>query len=346
MDSLRGSVINVGMTPSFSITANSNRKWLKRRRGRVRRFLRAFNKMSGVDRRSDWTTILELLYTYYPDEGRKLIENFELSNQKKFNLFLDYLIYSPQITWLAFADERMGKDAMVCFCIEEAIFRMKEKGLTPPRIVTLGNIKLPPFVEPEDQYWSFKDIPSGTVKREVWIYCSELEVMLPARDGMAPENKLFSMISGTFAQNHIKLIGCVKLASKVDLNAIRGCNIKSFKYINPEKLNIIGVERNNILSPLGDWLLPSHSGDKENTLFAFDSQLFTLPLPLPDWWTHEYSEQFNKISEEDIWSFIEATCDEDTKVNSIITIISQKFRNKKITKKQISQFIAEQKSVF
>jgi hypothetical protein len=372
MGSIGDSIIKVGLIPSHSITANSNRKWLRRRQNRIRRFLRAFTKVVGVDRRADWFTILDLLYTYYPDEGRKLIENFELSEEEKFNFFLDYLIYSPQITWLMFADERMGKDAAICCVVELAMKRIVKKGFPPPRIVTLGNIKVPPFVLfgdqtdfeyfesalgltkndllnlyggviPNDRYWSFKDIPSGTSRQEIWGYSSELEVLLPARDGMAPENKLFSMISGTFAQNHFKLFGAVKLASKVDLNALRGCNVKSFKYIDPEKLKVANVERDNILSPLGDWLLPNDRRNKRKILFSFDSQLFTVHLPLPDWWTQEYSEQFNEVSKDDIWSYIEATCDEDTKVNSIMTILASKFRNKTISKAEVHAFIKKQK---
>lgn len=320
------------MDVSFSITANSNREWLKRHELRVRRYLRNFHN------RKDWDTVLKLIYWYLPDEGRRLIENYDLDDNEKINLFIDYLIYSPQVTWLMFADERMGKDAGVCYLIERAMDRLISEGRLPPRVVTLGNIKIPPFVDPKDRFWSFKDIPSGNSRQEVWVYCSELETMLPARDGQASENKLFSMISGTFAQNHIKLIGCVKLASKVDLNAIRGCNIKSFKYINPEKLSIKNVERDNILSPLGGWLLPSDRMNKEETLLAFDNQLFTVNIPLPDWWTQEYSEQFNDVKEEDIWAYIDATCDEEVKPHAILTIIAQKFRNRTITKKDIENY--------
>jgi hypothetical protein len=350
---------------SQSITASSNRDWLDRHTLAVQNYLRAFHL------RKDWYIVTDLLYWAFPDEGRKLIENHNLSPEKKLNLFLDYFILSAQITWLMFADERYGKDAGVCELFEKAFKRAVELGRKSPRVVTLGNIKVPPFVLfgektdfeyfekvfgmtrddllekydgniPNDRYWSFRHIPSGTTAEEVWVYCSELETMLPARDSAAPENKLFAMISGTFAQNHVKLIGCVKLASKVDLNAIRGCNIKTFKYINPEKLKITNVERSNILTPLGGWLLPSDPNDKTETLLAFDSQLFSVPLDLPLWWTQKYSEQFSEVSKEDIWDYIEATC-EDLTATPIMTIIAQKFRNKIITRQEIQVYLAEQK---
>jgi hypothetical protein len=320
-----------------TITSNSNRDWLDRHSLKIKRYIRKYHNFH------DWNTVFDLVYFAFPDEGRKLIENFDLSDLQKIDLFLDYLIYSPQVTWLTFADERMGKDASVCFLIEEAIGRMILKGKTPPRVVTLGNVRIPPFVHPSDRYWSLKDIPSGTSEQEVWVYCSELDSFLPARDTQGPENKLFSMVSGTFAQNHIKLIACVKLASKVDINVLRSCNMKLFKYINPEKLAIENVERANILSPLGGWLLPSNRFDKEQTLLVFDNQLFSVSLPLPEWWTEEYSEQFRDVSEYDIWSFIDAVFDDDSKPDAIMTVISQKFRNHTITKQQVYDYLKRRK---
>lgn len=325
-----------------SITSKSNRDWLFRHELKIRRYLRQFHD----DR--DWETVANLLYWYFPDEGRKLIENFDLSDDEKKNIFMDYLEFSPQVTFLIFADERMGKDALVCKIIQDIIDRCVREHRIPPRVVTLMNVKCPPFVVDSDMYFSFKDIPSGKLvyndytkkmeMQEVWIYCSELEIVLPARNPLSPENSLFATISGTFAQNHVKLLGCVKLASKVDLNAIRGCNIKAFKYINPEKLEIANVERANILSPLGAWLLPRDRNKKESTLLAFDNQLFSIDYDLPFWWTQDYSEQFNNIPESKIWDYIDAVC-LDMKAPAIHVAVTQKFRNKTISVKQIQEHL-------
>ena len=73
---------------SFSITANSNREWIKRHEVRVRRYLREHHN------RLDWDLVLMLLHWYFPEEGKKLVENYDLSDEEKINLFLDYLIDS------------------------------------------------------------------------------------------------------------------------------------------------------------------------------------------------------------------------------------------------------------
>lgn len=327
---------NPSWDDSRSITAESSREWIRNHELELKEYLLLNHQ------EEDWRQVAELMYWHFPDEGKKLIENFQLSEQEKKNMFMDYIISVPQLTWLTFADERMGKDALICEIIQNVLDKLKKDKLISPRVVTLMNVKCPPFVKDDDMYFSFKDIPSGKMVynplkirkelQEVWVYSSELELILPARELLAPENKLFSAISGTFAQNHIKLVGAVKLASKVDINAIRSCNAKSLKYINPEKLEIANVERNNILSPLGYWLLPRNKTDKSQTLLAFDNNLFSVHYGLPVWWNDEYSEQFkgDTIPESKIWDYIDSVCS-DMKPTAIRDIIAQKFRNKTIS---------------
>jgi len=326
----------------YSLTAGSCRVWLSRHTLKVWEYLKINHD------ENDWEIVLNLLYWHFPDEGKKLIENFDLDDSEKKKIFMDYVEFSPQITFLLFGDERMGKDALLCRFFQDVIDRCKVERRVPPRIVTLMNVKRPPFVKEGDMFFSFEHIPSGqlvfnpyTLKQEmqeVWVYCSELEIVLPARNPNAPENSLFASISGTFAQNHIKLFGCVKLASKVDLNAIRGCNVIASKYINPQKLKIENVERDNVLSPLGQWILPSDRNNKTATLLYFNDQFFSVDFDLPRWWTQEYSEQYYNISESLVWDYINAVC-LDMKAPQILTLIAQKFHNKTITLKQIQDHL-------
>ena len=65
-------------------------------------------------------------------------------------------------------------------------------------------MKLPPWVNKKDMYFSIGDVPSANGFNEVMIYCSELEVAFPARGDGSTECKLFSTIEGTMAQNHQK----------------------------------------------------------------------------------------------------------------------------------------------
>jgi hypothetical protein len=319
----------------MSITAQSNKYWLEKNKFKVERYLRRHHE------RQDWMTVLALLYDSHPDEGRKLIENYNLPETYKKKMLVEWLIFQKQISCGVFADQRMGKDALICKLFEDCIQYIKDNPkyhIKPPRIVTLGNIRCPPFVDPKDMYFSFKNIPSGTKEREVWIYSSEIETQLPAREGMSAENKLFSQLEGTMAQNHQKLFGCCKLASKVDLNFIRGMNCKLFKYISPEKLNIEGVERVNVLSPLGYWLLPPDHRDKSRSLVSFDNQLFTVNYNLPSFWSDEYSEQFRDIPMDKIWEYVDTVFSEDMGINSIQIAVAQKFRVS-LSKEEICKYL-------
>lgn len=303
-----------------SITAESSRAWIDSHPLKLYRYLRRNH------RRADHNDVLYLLYVKHPDEGRKLLQNFSLTDEQKKDLLLEWIIFQPQITCGVLADQRMGKDATMCEVFTEALEYCEENKIPKPRIVTLNNMKCPPFVDEKDMYYSFKHIPSGTAEKEVWIYCSEIETVLPAREGKSPENQLFNQLEGTMAQNHQKLFGCSKLLSKVDINFIRSLNCKIFKFISPEKLKIENVERGNVLSELGYWHLPKNPFDKTKTLLSFDDQLFTVCYNLPVWWSERYSEQFREVPIEKVWDYVECQFDSGLSIGSIQTAVSQKFR--------------------
>lgn len=315
-----------------TITSMSNREWIDKHPLKLNRYLRRFH------RPPDRPLVHDLLYHSSPDEGRKLIQNFDLSGDEKKLLLYQWLYTQPQITCGIFADQRMGKDALICRVFDDVIRICRENEQIPPRIVTLGNIRKPPFVSDEDMYFSFKNIPPGSSKQEVWIYCSEIETVLPAREGAAPENKLFSQLEGTMAQNHQKLFGCSKLAAKVDINFIRGMNCKLFKFLSPEKLSIEGVEREKILSPLGYWHLPKSPDEKSATLMVFDNQLFLVDYDLPDWWSTDYSEQFRDIPMDKVWDYVEVMASNGMAPVAIQTAVAQKFR-KSIKKEEVMQHL-------
>lgn len=321
---------------SSSITASSSRDWLDRHQLKLKRYLRTNHKQP------DFEKVLNLIYWTYPDEGKKLIDNFDGSEVLKKEQLMDWILYTQQLTCLILGDQRMGKDALICKIFEDILVYIKEKEISvSPRIVTLGNTKQPDFVADGDMYFSFKDIPFGTSNCPVWIYCSEIEVEFPARDFASPENKLFSVLEGTLGQNHQKLFGCVKLTSKVDISVLRSCNLKLFKYISPEKLEIEGIERVNVLSDLGRWFLPKNSKDKSLCLMVFDNNLLTARYDLPSFWNDEYSEQFrgDNISKERILDFVRSRMSDKDKLSpaeviNLQIMVRQKFR-RNLTKEEI-----------
>ncbi|MEO5350529.1 MAG: hypothetical protein H7836_12915 [Magnetococcus sp. YQC-3] len=313
-------------------TYNSSRYWLDTHPLKVSRYLRNFFHLK------DQAYVYNLLYNDFPSEGSKLVDCFSLSNEEKKLLLTKFLVNEPQITCGIFADQRRGKDATLSSIFEDCSEYCKSLGRLAPRIVTLGNIKCPPFVLPEDMYFSFKSIPRGSFDQEVWIYCSEIEVVLPAREGMSPENKLFSQLEGTMAQNHQKLFGCSKLASKVDINFLRGMNAKIFKFINPDKLKIEGVERTNIISPLSAFHLPHNPLNKSETLCCFNDYSLLINYELPSWWSSSYSEQFANIPDDKIYDFIEAQLDNGLTPSQLSQIIPAKFRVTHFTTQKIKAF--------
>lgn len=319
------------MTPVLreSITADSSREWLFRRRLALQRYLRKNHHIRDRDR------VFDLIFRAFPDEGKKLINNDGMSYLEKRDLLIKWIVHSIQITCLVFGDQGMGKDAMLCRLFELINNYCDKNNMLKPRIVTLGNIKKPPFVDEKDMYFSFKDIPFGTRFQPVYIYSSELDSEFPAREFAGEENKLFSILQNTMRQNHQKLFGCVKLASQVDISVLRSCNVKLFKYISPEKLDIEGVERVNILSDLGRWFLPKDVKDKKDSLLAFDNNLLTARWSLPTFWNEEYSEQFNayNIDESKIIDFVRAKAEDKEKltpsqINKLQIYVFNKFRKK------------------
>jgi hypothetical protein len=303
-----------------SITAHSSRGWIDRHPLKLERYLRRYHRLP------DRPVVFDLLFWDNPDEGKKLIQNFDLKPEQKKQLLISWLYFEPQITCGVLGDQRMGKDALICEVFQETIDFCEENNFVCPRFVTLGNIKKPPFVADNDMYFSFKNIPAGTKKQEVWIYSSEIETVLPAREGSSAENRLFAQLEGTMAQNHQKLFGCVKLASKVDINFIRGMNTLLCKYISPHKLKVDNVERDNIISPLAMWHLPKDPHDKKQTLMLFDNQIFLVDYYLPEWWSDDYSEQFRNVSTQKIKEYAEVMFSNGLSILSIQTAIAQKFR--------------------
>ena len=313
----------------ISITGESSKDWINRRWNRLLRYLRRNHHWR------DHPNVFNLLYNVYPDQGKKLIQNDGMSSQEKLDKLLKWIVHQSQITCLIFGDQCMGKDALVCRLFELLNEYLKKEGFELPRYVTLGNVKRPPFVDKEDMYFSFKDIPFGSSFRPVYIYASELDSEFPSRDYAGAENKLFSVLQNTMRQNHQKLFGCIKLASQVDISVLRSCNIKLFKYISPEKLDVEGVERVNILTELGRWFLPKDVQDKSQCLMAFDNNLLTGSWSLPSFWSNEYSEQFNAsyIDQSKIKDFVRAKLEDKEKVTptqiyNLQIMVYQKFRKK------------------
>lgn len=313
-----------------SLTERSNRIWLLENDLKVQRYLRRYHHTH--DRNSVWGMIMS-----YPDEGRKLIENFDLSNDEKLIMICAYMIMSDQLSCIIVGDQRMGKDATACFFLEACI-KLLEKTDRKWRVVTLGNIKKPPFVADKDMFFAFNHLPWASGEDWVVVYCSELEVQFPAREPNNPDSRVFAQTEGTMAQNHQKLIGAVKLMAKVDLNVIRGANMKMFKFISPDKLSVEGIERDGVLTGLGRMLLPRDREDKSEVLVCFNDNLFTVHTQLPEWWTTEYSEMFAGISDEMIWEYIEQQFyGNNIKPEQIAGMVNQKFRRTDFTRAKIAE---------
>jgi hypothetical protein len=318
-----------------TLTSNSSRAWLDKHPLKIERYVRRHHKVQ------DRAFVLDLIYNQYPDEGMRLIENFDLTNDEKILLVCRWIIESEQLTGVIFGDQRMGKDVTICFFIMRCLELLRYYFIRP---VTLGNIKKPPFVNKKDMYFGYDNIPPMKGHDFIIVYCSELEVQYPSREGGSTENKSFSILEGTMAQNHHKLLGAVKLAAKVDLNVLRSCNLKFFKFMSPDKLNVEGIERDGVLSGLGSLLLPADRNNKSEVLVAFDNYLLKINVPLPDWWSQEYSEMFSDISMSKIDEYIDWAFSNDYKIPQIVLAVKQKFR-KQITKQYVAERVEAEYSV-
>lgn len=351
-----------------SLTATSSRIWLYEHELEFQDYLREKHD------EKDWEDVSSLIFHSYPDQGKKLVENYLLSSKEKLFKVFQWIAFSKQLTGLVFGDQGMGKDTFICRLFELYIHYCFENNLPLPRIVTLGNVKCPPFVLngnentdfkyfkenfnfskedlllrfnhkiPVDMYFDLIDIPFGSVNSPVFIYCSELDSEFPARDFQGKENKMFSVLQNTFRHNHQKLIGGVKLSANIDISLLRTCNLKFFKYISPEKLDVPGVERDNLLTDLGRWFLPKDVRDPSQTLMCFDNNLLTIKTFLPSFWSDSYSEQFQggTIPKYKIYSFVKSKFDDGSKnltvpqINDMKRTVYLRFRYK-ISSKEIKE---------
>lgn len=307
------------MKKSRELTEDSCRHWILRHGVLLSRFLRQnFEKY-------DWQAVyVEIMR--YPIEGKKLLLNFSLDNESKLKIFCEWFNKQYAITACGEGDQRSGKDASLCALFEILMDYRRDNDMSLPRVVTVGNTRIPPFVKDEDMYFSFRDIPVGSFESPVWLYCGEIETVLPSRETKGHENTLYSQIAGTFAQNGQYMFGLTKNAYKVDINFFRDCNLKFFKYLSPSKLEIENLERGGFLSSLAKWMLPKDEHDKAETLLIFDEYMLMVRLDLPKWWNREYSEMFKNVELCKIQRYVDVLLDVGMKPNQIVIAVYQKFR--------------------
>jgi len=99
-----------------SITASSSRKYISRHYLSLMSYLR-----ENHPNKEDHHNVINLIYHKFPDEGKKLIENHDISDREKKDLLIKFLIYSPQIVCGIMGDQRMGKDGLICKVFQECI---------------------------------------------------------------------------------------------------------------------------------------------------------------------------------------------------------------------------------
>lgn len=323
-----------------TLTSERNRRWMYRHYQQVDRVVRWLleqnsDSKSHVYRNADRERVYSLLHEY-PDEAIKLIHNCHLSNRDKILKFLGFLKFNAVPIGCIYGDQRSGKDVDACFYLGNLNNRRYFKRRDD--FVALGNVKVPPFIDRSQRYFSFLNIPIGGKHKKVYIYCSELELQLPARDFQSQENKLFASLVGTMAQNHQAFMGCAKLSATVDISYMRYLNFKVFKYISPDKLNIQGVERDNILSGLGRFLLPRNAKNKTESLLVFDNNLLKVNIKIPSWYSDDYSEMFKDVSDDMIAEFLDSQYANGWDLNSLRIAVAQKFR-RQITVKEIADYL-------
>ncbi len=354
-----------------SITSVENRNWLRDHEFELDCYLDD-NHQTPEGGDDNYDVVRSLIFWDFPDEGRKLIENQDLVNYEKLMLIVRYIFFTRYVFGLILGGQQRGKDVAICMLFEELLIFCKGIDVVPPRIVTLGSVKCPPFVLngedtdfkyyekyyglsrndllekyggeiPDDMYFSIEDLPVGSAVQSVYVYCTEMESEFPSREFASKENKLFTNLEGTLAQNYTKWFGCTKLSAKVDISSVRASTLNIFKFIESDKLDIEGAERRGYVSPLARWLLPSRSDPISKTLFCFQDNLFTVDLDLPSFWTKEYSEQFrgDKIPLPKVYSYIRARSGDyesvtSKVVNDLRIMVIGKFRQK-LTPAQIRE---------
>lgn len=231
-------------------------------------------------------------YKQNPQLAVYKIRDAKLHNYQKQNWLISAILKAKVMVMALIAIQRGGKDCAVAWALTEL------KKIQDFRAVCLFNFKRPPFVAKDDMYYSISDIPAGTKKEPVYVWCSELEMVLNARNFQQKTNVRFTMKSALFAQNNIKFFGTCKLASNVDINFFRVVNFLGLKYVNPINIE---HERVNVVSPELDFMRNKDPEDKAVLTVQNDRNIFNIRHPVPSWYDNEFSNQFHDPNPEQLW---------------------------------------------
>ena len=91
-----------------SITSGSSRKWISEHELDFKNYLRDNHK------EDDYEDVINLVYHQLPDEGMKLIINYNMTEKEKLDLLIKWIVHSSQITALIFGINQWVK---IVYCV-------------------------------------------------------------------------------------------------------------------------------------------------------------------------------------------------------------------------------------
>lgn len=252
---------------------------------RTKRYLRS--SFPREDLQSTWA----FLFSEYPREFWQLVEDYDRDNLEKIEECVKELLYSSYYVGCVHGDPGSGKDSLIFVLLEMLEERAKDIQIY---YYEEAKKRLPHFATDSVYSLNDSDISRGN---PCIIVFRELAKAFPAREFTKKEN--LSLTQNTLDNRHFnqKWIGCAIKDTLVDLNYIRACNYRFYKYICKDNIEI-GM-REGLVTKLMKRMIPKDEKDKSKVLAVQNGRYSTFSYGLSENWTEEFSKSRGLMTDDE-----------------------------------------------
>ncbi len=185
---------------------------------------------------------------------------------------------------LVFGGRGSGKTASILFFVEQLYLKQyyKENEIF---WVGLPNNKLPEWITYSP---SIEDCPEDSL-----IIQDETGVQYSSRNFAQKNNKDLGQLLMVARHQHKNIIFITQYTASVDIEVVRQA---SFSLIKRNAIFQATTEREGIFKSVVEFMMPQI---KPECLIVSDSELMTIKVPLPSFWSDDISRFYRKIKNED-----------------------------------------------
>jgi hypothetical protein len=256
----------------------------------------------------------DVLHSFYqePDLAVRILEDWKKPNNQKIQDVLNELFYSSIVAVSCFGEPGSGKTSLISFLTYNLYMMSNENYQFYSYLASLG---IPFF---KGTLFDLNEVPPNC-----WIYIDELAQAFPARSSNDSNNQVLGQSLITMRHFGNKFLGSTQKASMVDVDYFRFCNFKFFKYVNPDTFP---YEREGIITPLIEKMLPNNPYDQSLVLFVSPTQVSLFRYQLPEFWSDRISKNQADFSETEKMNYAKYLISLGTTAKDIQKIMKVRFQ--------------------